>query len=299
MKILITGGKGMLGRTLLRHWNLTHQCYVADLPETDLTDLVRLHAVFDEFHPDVVVHCVAMTRVDDCEAKRDRAFQLNATVTENVAKACSELKARLIAISTDYVFSGDERGDRSENDATSPKTVYGASKLAGEEAIRSYCPNSLIVRIAWLYGAGGPSFVHTMIQLAQADPTRTLKIVNDQMGNPTSTDAVANALSEFLKRPELCGTFHLTCEGTTSWYEFAKEIFKLCNFPDVKLCPCSTEEFPRPAPRPHFSSLSKKKLADNALAPMPSWQQALSDFIATEYALPANAKDIRCSSDRP
>ncbi len=283
MRILITGGKGMLGRTLVRHWQGKHTLAIADLPEVDLTRPESVEEAFEAFSPECVVHCAAMTQVDACETEQAKAFLINAEATGNVARACAKHHARLIAISTDYVFSGDEPGEYTEADTPSPRTVYGASKLAGEEAIRATCPDAVIARIAWLYGSGGPSFVHTMVKLAQADPKRELKVVNDQVGNPTSADAVADALEAFLARPELRGTFHLTCEGVASWFDFAQAVFEGLGYREVKLRACTTEEFPRPAPRPHNSALSKQKLATVGLPPMPPWRDALCAFLRQEW----------------
>jgi dTDP-4-dehydrorhamnose reductase len=283
MRILITGGKGMLGRTLLRHWEKDHTCTIADLPETDLTNPQAIEECFTTTQPEVVVHCAAMTQVDQCELNPNRAFLLNETVTANIARATNACGARLIAISTDYVFSGDHTSERKETDPTNPLTVYGASKLAGEKAIRELCPNHIIARVAWLYGAGGPSFVHTMMALAVADPLRAISVVDDQYGNPTSTDAVAKLLTAILNRPELMGTFHLTCEGVATWYEFSKTIFRLAGYTDLTVTPCSTKEFPRPAKRPHYSALSKAKLKVNGLPKMPQWQEELARFIRQEW----------------
>ncbi len=279
MRILITGGKGMLGRTLVRHWEAAHTLFIADLPEVDITRPDCIDAAFDTFRPEVVVHCAAMTQVDACESEPARADLLNHRATALIAQAAARHQARLIAISTDYVFAGDEPGARSEDDPVAPKTAYGQSKLAGEAAVRAHCPDHIIARIAWLYGAGGPSFVHTMLRLAGDEPTRTLAVVDDQVGNPTSTDAVAEALTALLARPELRGTFHLTCEGVVSWCGFAREIFRLAGFDRVTVRPCTTAEFPRPAPRPQNSALSKAKLAAHGLPPMPDWQTALERFL--------------------
>ncbi len=273
----------MLGRTLLRHWRDAHTCFIADLPEIDLTDAQATENAIEQAQPDVIVHCAAMTHVDSCESNRARAFLLNETATANVARATAANGARLIAISTDYVFAGDQSGDRKETDATHPKTVYGASKLAGEEAVRALCPNHIIARTAWLYGTGGPSFVHTMMTLAAANPLRTLQIVDDQHGNPTSADAVADALTAILARPDLTGTFHLTCEGVATWYEFAQTIFRLAGYNDLTLIPCSSKEFQRPAQRPKWSALSKAKLKSVGLPKMPPWQEALMRFIRHEW----------------
>ena len=283
MRILITGGKGMLGRTLLRDWQALHTCQIADLPETDLTQIEAVNACFEAFKPEVVIHCAAMTQVDACEHHPEKAFRLNEQLTANVAKACARTNARLIAISTDYVFSGKASDPWKETDAPCPKTVYGASKLAGEKAVQTYCPNHLILRVAWLYGAGGPSFVHTMLALAAADPSRTLTVVNDQYGNPTSAEAVSRVLSAFLTRPELRGIFHVTCEGVASWYDFAKTIFRLAGYTSLIVEPCTSEAFPRPAKRPAWSALSKQKLKQCRLPAMPPWQEALARFIRSEW----------------
>ena len=211
MKIVITGGKGMLGRTLQREL-AGHEIVVADLPEWDITKDDELVERMVSVSPDVVVHCAAMTKVDDCEAKRDLAFKLNEEGSRNVAMACKACGARLIAISTDYVFSGEpprEPWAWSETDIPRPRTVYGASKFAGEQMIQMILPDAVILRIAWLYGAGGPSFVHTMAKLG-AQEGAPLKVVDDQRGNPTSTDAVAGAVSFLLDHPEITGVVHGT-----------------------------------------------------------------------------------------
>lgn len=283
MKVLLTGGKGMLGRTLVRELGGEFEVIATDLPEADITDEISLDAVFGRYAPDVVIHCAAMTAVDRCETERDLAFRLNARGTANVASLCNRRGIRLIAISTDYVFDGDSYRAYNEFDrATGGRTVYGQSKFAGEEAVRTLCPNHVIARISWLYGAGGPSFVHTMMSLADGSRP-VLKVVADQLGNPTSAVAVARALREMLKRPNLCGTFHVTCEGEATWAEFAEEIFRLAG-KEQKVQPCTTEEFPRPAPRPKNSRLDKMGLRLAGLPPMPDWKDALAEFMAAEFA---------------
>ena len=282
MKVLLTGGKGMLGRTLVRELGGDFELIPTDLPEADITDERVIDAVFSQNAPDVVIHCAAMTAVDKCETERDLAFRLNARGTANVAAVCRRQGIRLIAISTDYVFEGDSYRPYNEFDRpTGGRTVYGQSKFAGEEAVRTLCPNHVIARISWLYGADGPSFVHAMMKLA--DGTRpVLKVVADQHGNPTSTTAVARALRNFLERPNLCGTFHLTCEGEATWAEFAEEIFRLAGRVQ-KVHPCTTEEFPRPAPRPKNSRLEKMALRLAGLPPMPDWKTALAESMAEEF----------------
>ena len=283
MKILITGGKGMLGRTLMREL-AEHELVVADLPEWDITDADAFTAKTLAAAPDVVIHCAAMTKVDDCETSRDLAFRLNEEGTRNVALACKACGARLIAISTDYVFSGEpprEPWAWSETDVPRPRTVYGASKFAGEQMVHMIHPdNSVILRIAWLYGAGGPSFVHTMAKLG-AQEGAPLKVVDDQRGNPTSTKVVADVIRFLLSRPDVSGIVHGTCEDQCTWYDLTKELKRILGgrFPR-EVVPCTTDEFPRPAPRPRNSALKKSVL--NVLGyRTPRWQDALADFVAT------------------
>lgn len=282
MKVLLTGGKGMLGRTICRVLGDRFEIVPTDLPEADITDENCIDKVVAEARPDAVIHCAAMTAVDKCEEMVDFAYRLNARGTANVAAACNRHGVRLIAISTDYVFDGDE--DRPYNEFDRPsggKTVYGKSKFAGEELVRQLCPNHCICRISWLYGLGGPSFVHAMLKLA--DGTRPqLKVVADQIGNPTSAIAVARELGVLLERPRLCGTFHMTCEGEASWADFANEIFRLSGREQM-VVPCTTEEFPRPAPRPKNSRLDKMMLRISGLPPMPDWRDALAEFIKLEF----------------
>ncbi len=281
-KILLTGGKGMLGRTICRILGNDFEIIPTDLPEVDITDPGSVGKALEKYAPDAVIHCAAMTAVDRCESEKTLAFLLNADGSANVASACRKAGVRLLAVSTDYVFDGGSNDPYSESDpANGGNTVYGQSKFAGEEQIRKIYPqNSLICRISWLYGFGGPSFVHTMLNLA--DGTRPeLKVVNDQIGNPTSALAVARKLGELLRHPELTGIVHLTCEGEASWYDFAVEIFRQQRI-DQTVIPCTTDEFPRPAPRPANSRLRKDKLAQWGLSPMPQWQDALREFLELE-----------------
>ena len=279
LKVLITGAKGMLGRTLCQ--NLTDVEIIAtDRAELDITNAKETDEIIGAAAPDVVIHCAAMTAVDLCETEKDRAFQINAVGTANVAAACNRHHAKLIAISTDYVFDGEGSRPYTEYDVpTGGRTVYGQSKWAGEQAVRTLCPNHIIGRVAWLYGPGGPSFVHTMLKLADGSRP-VLKVVDDQRGNPTSTFAVCRALQSLLKHPEIVGTFHLTCEGETTWYGFAKHIFECMNI-DQRVEPCTTDEFPRPAPRPKNSCLEKMNLRLYGLEPMSHWADECRWFLTS------------------
>ena len=285
----------MLGRTLQREL-AEHEIVVADLPEWDITDDAGFVAKVGEVKPDLIIHCAAMTKVDDCEAKRDLAFKLNEEGSRNVALAAKVCGARLFAISTDYVFSGEppkEPWAWSETDIPRPRTIYGASKFAGEQMIQMILPEAVIIRIAWLYGSGGPSFVHTIAKLG-AQEGAPLKVVNDQRGNPTSTKTVADVIKFLMTKPDVSGIVHGTCEDQCTWYDLACELKRLLNTSHTsqtsqtsqtfqrQLEPCTTEEFPRPAPRPHNSALKKSVL--NVLGyRTPNWKDALAEFVKSEF----------------
>jgi len=265
----------MLGRTLQRRFK-QHDLFVADLPEVDIANAGVVTQAVAAFRPDVIVHAAAMTQVDACETDSDRAFRVNALGSANVARAAARHGARLIAVSTDYVFDGALDRPYHEFDTPAPKTVYGASKWAGEEAVRHHCPDHTILRIAWLYGEDGPSFVHTMLKLGRQGG-EPLKVVSDQFGNPTSTDAVADLMAQLLDYP-VPGVVHGSCEEEASWFDFAQRIFAYAGI-RREVQPCTTSEFPRPAPRPANSRLEKRVLRLAGFPAMPGWPDALANFL--------------------
>ena len=277
MRIFITGAQGMLGRALA-HRLAAHDLTLVDIADFDLVDPAATRRAVEHARPEAVIHCAAMTEVDACESEEDRAYAVNALGSAHVAAASQAVGARLMALSTDYVFSGTLDRPYHEWDSPAPGTVYGQSKLAGEEAVRRHCPNHLIVRIGWLYGPGGPSFVHTMLRLGR-QTGEPLKVVDDQVGNPTSTTAVANHIALLLAIP-LVGTVHLTCEGEATWYAFTQAIFRHAGLTRA-LRPCTTRAFPRPAPRPANSRLENRVLRLAGAPAMPPWQEALSEFLST------------------
>ncbi|MBX2813270.1 MAG: dTDP-4-dehydrorhamnose reductase [Myxococcales bacterium] len=277
MRIVVTGARGMLGRTLAtRLHEQGHTLHLAHTQSFNITDPHATHQAIQEAAPDVVIHPAAYTAVDKCETEVEKAFGVNAQGAGHIAIAAQRAGARLIAISTDYVFAGDAPNPYVETDRTEPRTIYGQSKLAGEAAIRTHCPDHIILRVAWLYGAGGPSFVHTMLKLGAIDGP-LLKVVNDQHGNPTSCEAVANHIIQLLDIPTV-GTFHLTSEGETTWYDFTKTIFALKKL-RRGVEPCGTEQYPRPAPRPKNSRLDNRGLRMIGMPPMPHWQESLEIFL--------------------
>jgi dTDP-4-dehydrorhamnose reductase len=264
----------MLGRTLVRRL-AEHDVRAPGSRELDITSAKAVAEAIAGWRPQVVIHGAAHTKVDACETEVERAFAINGIGSANVAIACQRHHARLIAISTDYVFSGDLARPYREWDATGPLTVYGQSKLAGEEAIRTHCADHVIARVAWLYGPGGPSFLHTMRKLG-AQAGAPLTVVADQIGNPTSTDVVADAVVQLLEHP-LVGTLHLTCSGETSWFGFAQAIFEHYGL-TRGLAPCTTADFPRPAPRPANSRLEKTALRLHGLPAPQEWRAALARY---------------------
>ena len=269
----------MLGRTLQRHF-CEHELFVADLPELDITNPVAVNHFVASSKPDLIIHCAAMTDVDGCEIDPESAYKVNALGSGVVAMAANRAGARLIAISTDYVFDGAADQPYTEFDQTSPNTVYGGSKMAGEDAVRAHCPDHTIIRIAWLYGDTGPSFLHTMRKLG-CEEGPPVKVVDDQIGNPTSTDAVAGLIERLIKQP-VPGVIHGSCEGSATWFEFAKEIFKVYGL-KREVVPCSTQEFPRPAPRPANSRLDKQVLRIAGMASMSHWREALTKYAGSSF----------------
>lgn len=280
-KILVTGANGMLGKTIQKVFSLNnYQIIPTDIHNLDITNLIQVREVLSFYQPNIVIHCAALTNVDYCESHREEAYKINVFGTFNLAVTCNDLNIKLIYISTDYVFDGSSNNPYNEFDMpTGGINVYGQTKYAGEIAVQKYCNNHIIARVSWLYGAGGPSFLHTIYNLSK---TKTeISVVNDQVGNPTSTLAVSRALINLIDN-NLRGIFHLTCEGSTSWYEYAKEFYKLLNI-NTNIIPCSSDIYKRDAKRPTNSQLEKYMLKFNNLPKMPHWKDALIEFCNLEF----------------
>jgi dTDP-4-dehydrorhamnose reductase len=256
-----------------------------DLPEVDITDLSQVFKTVQGVRPDVIIHAAAYTDVDGCESNSKTAFTVNRDGTWNVAQACAEMGCRLIYYSTDYVFDGTKTTPYVETDLLDPQTVYGKSKLAGEEAVLESLDDFAILRIAWVYGCQGKNFVKTMIRLGKqqvADreagkSVSLLKVVNDQIGNPTWTEEIVKQTATVLEN-DLQGVYHATGEGVASWYEFARQIFENLHL-EVDIQPCTTAEFPRPAPRPAHSALENGRLKKAGLNVMRDYRVALDEFL--------------------
>lgn len=254
-----------------------------DSSELDITDYKNLSEKFREIKPEIVINCAAYTAVDEAENAWHEAFKINAEAVKEIALLCKEFDAIFIHFSTDYVFNGETSQGYKENDETRPINIYGESKAAGEKAIMENAEKYYIVRTSWLFGPNGKNFVDTMIGLGQKalKSGTELKVVNDQVGSPTYTRDLCEAVVKYFVQPQLneekipdFGIYHLTNSGKCSWYEFAKKIFELKNM-SVKVNPVSTGEFPRPAKRPVCSILVNTKLKEG----LRSWEEAVGDYL--------------------
>ncbi|MBU2699034.1 dTDP-4-dehydrorhamnose reductase [Sporomusaceae bacterium BoRhaA] len=274
MKILVTGAQGQLGKEIARRGS-EHEFILAGRDMLDITQESDVQILFRQAKPEVVIHCAAYTNVDGAEADPDGAFKVNVIGSQNMAAACLETGARLIYVSTDYVFDGAANKPYREFDPVNPQSVYGTTKWQGEELVRQILGRHYILRTAWLYGDGN-NFVRTMLRLADEQPF--LKVVHDQIGSPTSTVDLARAIFKLLQS-DAYGTYHATCQGQCSWYDFAKEIFQQAG-KNVDVCPITTAEFPRPAKRPAHSVLDNYMLRMTVGDPMRMWQEALQDYLA-------------------
>jgi dTDP-4-dehydrorhamnose reductase len=277
-KLLITGAAGQLGQALVQAglrqgWEVV----ATDAHDLDITDPQLVQRELSRQRPVVVINAAAATRVDDLESDPDGALRVNAMGPRNLAVVCRRLGIKLIHLSTDYVFDGTKPGPYVEWDAAGPLSVYGRSKLLGEEWVRQQCPDHFIVRTAWLYGVPGPNFVTAILARSRhLAPDEELKVVQDQRGTPTSALALAPQLLA-LASTEAFGTYHATCQGETTWFEFAGLILKTAGI-TVRVTPCTTAEFPRPAPRPGNSVLENRLLQVAGLDFMPAWEAAYQQF---------------------
>ena len=275
MKILITGAYGMLGSDL-RETLKDHELLITGSKDLDITDENKVMNYILEKSPEIVINAAAYTAVDNCETDYENAYSVNAIGPKNLAKACNKINIPLIHISTDYVFDGNKRTPLTEEDNLGPKTVYGKTKLEGEKLVQENAKKYFILRTAWLYGIHGKNFVQTMLNLSKKNSE--LKVVNDQIGSPTYSKDLAIAISELLNSDKY-GIYHVTNKGEISWYDFSKKIFELSNI-KVNVKPVSTEEFPRPAPRPHYSVLSNQKWVKAGFTPMRNYDEALKDYLS-------------------
>ncbi len=293
MKILITGASGQLGTEIQRQLknggsalgpvpdrlkNAT--VIVTDVNELDITDRDATIAFVRRHQPDTIISCAAFTNVDGCETNPEAAFKVNAIGASNLAQAAERINARLIHVSTDYVFRGEGNKPLDESERVDPKSVYGKTKALGEEYVKNFCHRYFIVRTAWLYGYAGKNFVKTMVNAGKK--FGKLEVVSDQLGNPTNAEDLAHHILQLAVSHDY-GVYHCTGEGVCSWYEFASEIIRLSGV-DATVAPCTSAEYsakhPAAADRPAWSALENRMLACTVGNHMRDWKVALADFFA-------------------
>ena len=281
MRVFLTGAGGLLGSEVAREARgLGWEVVAPSRAQVDVCDAPALVAAVGSARPDAVVHCAAWTDVDGCESGRDRAFRVNALGARNAALAARRAGAKILFVSTDYVFDGAKDAPYTEFDPVGPISVYGASKEAGERMVREQTPEHFILRVAWLYGRAGRSFPATIAGLARrlAGEGRPLRVVADQRGTPTWTRDVARQICTLLPT-EAFGTLHATAHGETTWHGFARRIVASLGI-GVEVEPCTTEEFPRPAPRPRSSVLDNLCLRLQGLDVMRPWEEGWDEYVA-------------------
>jgi dTDP-4-dehydrorhamnose reductase len=296
---LVAGGSGMLAQDLLSRLSAAGLDAVAlTRADLDITDPASVAAAMERHHPAVVVNCAAWTAVDDAEVEEEEALAVNGAGPRHLAAACRDIGAVLLQVSTDYVFAGDAEKPYAEDAPCDPRSAYGRTKLAGEQAVLDLLPDrGYVVRTAWLYGAGGGNFVRTMIKLEAARDT--LDVVDDQRGQPTWTGDLADRLVQLgtaaLAGTAPAGVYHGTSSGETTWFGLTQEIFRLLGTEPGRVHPTTSEAFRRPAPRPAYSVLGHDRWQAAGIEPIRSWSQALAE--AFPHLLAAERPESRTLSE--
>ena len=280
MRVLVTGANGQLGSELVRLYNERSgdEVLSIDLPDLDITSTESVAHTVPGFKPDVVINCAAWTAVDAAEENEAAALLVNGEGPETLAAACRVTGACLVQISTDYVFSGEASSPYGEDATPDPRSAYGRTKLAGEEAVQSMLPDAhYIVRTAWLYGHEGNNFVKTMLRLESE--RETVDVVDDQIGQPTYAADLAAQIVALLDARPAAGIFHGTNSGQVSWHGFTQEIFELIGADPARVQAVTSEQFVRPAPRPAYSVLGHARWAEVGLPEMRDWRAAIAEAI--------------------
>jgi len=295
VRVLVTGGRGMLASVLLPCLEGKHEVTGVDIQDFDITAETPVRQAFQDLRPEFVFHLAAYTDVDGCEANPARADEVNVHGTRNLARACAETGATLLYVSTDYVFDGRLSRPYREDDAPHPESVYGYSKWRGEQVVQALVAKHFIVRTSWLFGPRGKNFVATILKAAKE--RGELRVVSDQRGSPTYTGHLALHLAQF-PQSEAFGIFHVTGSGECSWFEFAQEIVKTGGLPHVRVTPITSEELGRPAKRPANSVLENRRLGQCHMGPLPHWMDGLAAYLKEgerlgEFTLPHAEKPAR------
>ena len=280
MKILITGCNGQLGNEmqLLEKENPQHTYYNTDVAELDITDQAAIEKFVNDHEIDGIVNCAAYTAVDKAEDNQELCQLLNTVAPGYLASAVEKRGGWMIQISTDYVFDGTNHTPYKESEPTCPNSVYGCTKLAGEEAAQKGCQKTMIIRTAWLYSTFGNNFVKTMIRLGKEKPE--LGVIFDQIGTPTYARDLAVAIFAAINQGVVPGIYHFSNEGVISWYDFTKAIHRIAGITTCHVRPLHTSEYPTPANRPHYSVLDKTKIKQTYNIEVPYWEESLKECIA-------------------
>ena len=279
MNILITGANGQLGNEMrvLSKENGQHAYFFTDVQELDICDEQAVHGFVKDNRIDVIVNCAAYTAVDKAEEHEDLCMRINRDAVRNLGEAAHAVGAKVIHVSTDYVFDGTSCRPYLESDATCPVSVYGRTKLAGEQALMEECPDSVIIRTAWLYSEYGNNFMKTVLRLGKERDE--LRFIFDQVGTPTYAGDLAVAMLAVLERAEagkfIPGIYHFSDEGVCSWYDFTVKILQIAGM-NNRVIPIETKDYPTPASRPHYSVLNKGKIKSTYGLTIPHWETSLA-----------------------
>jgi dTDP-4-dehydrorhamnose reductase len=280
MKILVTGGNGQLGSELkVLSERFDAEFIFTDKEELDITNADAVNEFISSTKPDFVINGAAYTAVDKAESDKETAFSINANAVGNIAAACRNYNSKLIQVSTDFVFDGTKSTPYKEDDATNPLSVYGKSKLQGEQLCLQNNPDAIIIRTSWLYSSFGNNFVKTMLRLSSE--RKELKVIFDQTGTPTYARDLAQTILHVISHEKVkatSGIFHFSNQGVCSWFDFAKAIVELSGN-DCKVLPIETFEYPTPATRPHYSVLNKRKITGTFGLEIPYWRTSLIECI--------------------
>ena len=279
MNILVTGANGQLGNEMqvLARENLQHTYFFTDVQELDICDEQAVYAYVSEHKIDIIVNCAAYTAVDKAEDNVELCDKLNNIAPGYLARAAQANGAAMIQVSTDYVFDGTAHIPYTEEEPTCPASVYGSTKLAGEQNVMDHCEKAMVIRTAWLYSIYGNNFVKTMIRLGQERDS--LGVIFDQIGTPTYANDLAQAIFAAINKGVVRGIYHFSDEGVCSWYDFTMAIHRLAGIASCKVKPLHTADYPAKAPRPHYSVLDKTKIKDTFGIEIPHWEESLKRCI--------------------
>lgn len=279
MNILVTGANGQLGNEMqvLARENLQHTYFFTDVQELDICDEQAVYAYVSEHKIDIIVNCAAYTAVDKAEDNVELCDKLNNIAPGYLARAAQANGAAMIQVSTDYVFDGTAHIPYTEEEPTCPASVYGSTKLAGEQNVMDHCEKAMVIRTAWLYSIYGNNFVKTMIRLGQERDS--LGVIFDQIGTPTYANDLAQAIFAAINKGVVRGIYHFSDEGVCSWYDFTIAIHRLAGIASCKVKPLHTADYPAKAPRPHYSVLDKTKIKDTFGFEIPHWEESLKRCI--------------------